>query len=159
MLGSFIPVSAVLFCLAIASTQAWLFYHRYNRPTYTWIVISLVGFFVAVPLAVTAGCLSIALFRLDVLQNGKHGAIASIAIIMSFGVVMILSQWLILRRRVSAPMLQASLNVVLGTATWLFFVSQLKDTPVGLLSLIVLSIVLGVGLGGIIHKTLNSWIA
>ena len=72
---------------------------------------------------------------------------------------MIVFQWLILRESVSKPILQASLNVILGMATWLLLQPRMfeyEDVALGFPLFFVLSVVLGAGLGGIIHKILNS---
>lgn len=92
------------------------------------------------------------------LQNGQHSAIASIAMVATFGVIMALLQWLILRRKVNAPFLQAFLNVTFGTAIWLFLVSQIfnyENTVLGLPLFVVLSVILGMALGSMIHTALN----
>ncbi|KAM3102383.1 hypothetical protein ACKFKF_04840 [Phormidesmis sp. 146-12] len=139
-------------------TQAKLTCHHCDRTSYVWIGMSLLGLITAILSAIAVGLLSITLFRLDVLQNGQHGAIASMGMVVIFTVVMTLSQWIILRQSVTAPVLQASLNVVLGTAIWLLFVSRIleyEDTVLGLPLFAVLSIGLGAALGGVIHKVLN----
>jgi hypothetical protein len=92
MIGSVIPISALLFCLAIALTQAWLFHRRFDRATYSWIGMSILGLIVAVLCAIATGFLLLFLVRLDVLQNSQHGAIVSVAMMMVFGIVMVLSQ-------------------------------------------------------------------
>jgi hypothetical protein len=158
IMGSFVPISALLFCFALTMTQAWLTHHRGDRISYGWIGISLLGLVIAILGAIATGLLSITVFRLDVLQNGQHGGIAFIVMVFIFGVIMTLSQWLILRQRVDVPILQASLNVFFGTSTWLLFVSKIleyENAVLGLPLFVFLSVVLGVGLGGIIHKILN----
>jgi uncharacterized membrane protein YhhN len=158
IMGSFVPVSALLFCVVLTATQAGLTHPHCNRASYVWIGMSLLGLITAVLGAIAIGLLSIALFRLDVLQNGQHGGIAFMVMVTVFAVIMALSQWLILRRKVSAPALQATLNTIFGTSTWLLFVSQIleyENTGLGLPLFVVLSMGLGVGLGGIIHKILN----
>jgi hypothetical protein len=167
IMGSFVPISALLFCLALTTIQVWLTHRRGDsfgvapcakRANYGWVVICLLGLVAAILGAIAIGFLSIALFRLDVLQNGQHGGVAFIIMVAVFTVMMTLSQWIILRRKVNTPALQAALNATLGTFTWLLFVSRLleyENAVLGLLLFAILSVVLGGGLGGIIHKILN----
>jgi Na+-driven multidrug efflux pump len=158
MIGSFVPISALIFCLAVATTQAWLTYHRHDRASYVWIGMSLLGLVAATLGAIAAWYLSIYIFRLDVLQNAQHGAIVVVAIIVIFGIMMILSQWFVLQGKVRAPMLQAALNIIFGAMTWLFLVSRFinyENVALGLPIFAFLSVVLGMGLGGLIHKVLS----
>jgi hypothetical protein len=158
MMGSFVPISALLFCLTLTATQAWLARRRCDRTSHIWIGTSLLGLITAILGAIATGLLAITLFQLDVLQNGQHGAIASVAMVATFGVIMALLQWLILRQKVNAPFLQAFFNVTFGTAIWLFLASQIfnyENTVMGLPLFVVLSVILGMALGSIIHTALN----
>lgn len=121
--------------------------------------MSLLGFIVASLGESTTWLLSMVLFRLDVLQNAQHGAIVYGAGVIIFGIIMTLSQRIILRRSVSFSELQASLNAILGTATWRLLASRVFDYGDSALvfpSFLVLTVVLDTVLGGIIHKVLNS---
>lgn len=120
--------------------------------------MSLLGWVVATLSAIAAWYLSIYVFRLDVLQNAQHGAIAVVAIIVISSIMMILSQWFVLQGKVRAPMLQAALNIIFGSMTWLFLMSQFinyENVALGLPTFAFLSVVLGMGLGGLIHKVLS----
>jgi hypothetical protein len=158
MMGNFVPISAGLFCLAYATTQAWLCQRRLDRVSYRWIGLSLVGLIVAILTMIAAWFLAIWLWRLDVLQNSQHGAIGSRVMLIVFSVMMIWSQWLVLRGRVRYPISQAVLNVISGTATWSFLVAGSfanADRELGLPLLLGGSVGLGAGLGGFVHKILH----
>ena len=159
-MGRFFLLLLLLFCSAIATTQAWLSRHRFDRTTYVWIGMSLLGIVVAYFGALAIWLLLIFVFGLDVLQNAQQAMIAFIPTAIIFVVNMIVSQWLILRESVRTPILQASLNVILGMVTWQLLdprIVEYEDIALGLPLFVVLSVVLGAGLGGIIHKILNSW--
>lgn len=159
-MGRFYTPLLLLFCFAIATTQAWLSQHRFGRTTYIWIGMSLLGVVVAFLGAIAIWFLLISLFRLDVLQNTQQAMIAGYPTAIIFVINLITSQWLIFREIASRPILQASLNVILGMGTWLLlsqWIFRYEDVALGLPLFIVLSVVLGAGVGGIIHKMLNSW--
>ena len=161
MIGILIVVSAVLFYLAIVSTQILLLNGRFNRLSYLSIGISIFGLVVALLGAIITGFISIFIFNLDILQSSQHGAIVSFIIITVFGAIIILSQQYILRARASTPIIQAFMNVIFGTATWLFLASQLakyQSMTLGFPIFILVSILSGVVLGAIIHGILNSFI-
>jgi MFS family permease len=160
IMGSFVPISALLFCFTLSVTQAWLTDRRCHRANYIWVGASLLGLVTATLGAIASLYLSIFLFQLDVLQNSQQGAIAITLTAVTFGVLMALFQWLILRRKVRNPFLQAALNVILGTLTWLFLVSRILDyanAALGLPLFILFSVLLGIGIGSVSHITLN-WI-
>lgn len=155
----FLPL-ILLFCFAIVTTQAWLSQHRFGRTAYSWIGLSFLGLVVAYLSAFVLG-LSLAFFaRLDPLQNAQDGAITFTSATILFVIILTLSQWLVLRESVSRPILQAALNVILGMVTWVLLSPRImghENMALGLPLAVVLLAVLGAGLGGIIHKILNSW--
>ncbi|KAM3091106.1 hypothetical protein ACKFKF_33810 [Phormidesmis sp. 146-12] len=153
-----ILISALLFWSAIAVTQAWLVYHRCDHTSYLWVGLSIVGLFVATTGSIIIGILAIFVFRLDILQNNQQAAIALLFVVAAFGLIMILSQWRILKGRVNSAIFQAGFNVVFGTSIWLFLVSKIEvqqEITLEMLSFILLSVFLGIGIGGVIHKILN----
>lgn len=158
MLGPFVPLSALLFCMALTASQARMSRRHRSRAGLIWVGGSILGLIISIFGAIALGYLSIALFRLDVLQNGTHGSIAAVAMVLMFSLIMALFQWAILRHNVSAPTLQAFFNAVFGTAAWFALITYLFEydqTWLGVPLLIVLSTVLGAGLGSLIHKFLN----
>jgi hypothetical protein len=162
MIGILIVISAVLFFLAIVITQILFINSRFNRFSYFWIGISILGLVVALLGAIITGLLSIFVFNLDVLQNSQHGVIASCVIITVFGAILIVFQLYILQRRVSIPILQAFMNVIFGTATWLFLASQVakyQTMTLGFPLFLLISVLSGVILGAIIHGILNSFLS
>lgn len=164
-MGRFLLPLILLFCFAIVTTQAWLSHHRFDRTTYSWIGMSFLGL-VAAHLSAFALVLLLALLaRLDLLQNAQHGAIAFTSAAILFVIILTLSQWLVLRERVSRPILQAALNAILGMVTYRLLSQGMmgyeriigyENIALGLPVSVVLYAVLGAGLGGIIHKILNS---
>ncbi len=158
-MGRFFLPLILLFCFAIVATQAWLSHPQLDRTTYSWIAISFLGL-IAAFFSATAIMLSLTfIFRLDILQNAQQATIAFIPAAIVFVVILGLSQWLVLRESVSRPLLQAALNIIFGIVTWVLLNQRIvayKNIALGLPLFVVLVAVLGVGLGGIIHKFLNS---
>lgn len=158
-MGRFFVPLIFLFCFAIVATQARISHHRFNRTTYNWIGLSLFGLVAAYISAVVLAFLLAFLARMDILQNAQQGRIAFTLAAIVFVSILTLSQWLVLRESVSRPILQAALNVILGMVTWSLFdsrISAYENIALGLPFSVVLFAVLGAGLGGIIHKILNS---
>lgn len=158
-MGRFFLPLILLFCFAIVATQAWLSHPQLDRTTYSWIAISFLGL-IAASFSAAAIMLSLTfIFRLDILQNAQQATIAFIPAAIVFVVILGLSQWLVLRESVSRPLLQAALNIILEIVTWVLLNQRIvayKNIALGLPLFVVLVAVLGVGLGGIIHKFLNS---
>lgn len=164
-MGRFFLPLIFLFCFAVVATQAWLSHHRCDRTTYSWIGMSFLGLVAAYLSAFALGLLLVLLARLDALQNAQQSAIAFIPATILFVSILLLSQWLVLRESVSRPILQAALNVILGMGTyrllsqWMMGYERIigyENIALGLPVSVVLYAVLGAGLGGIIHKILNS---
>ena len=158
-MGRFYTPLLLLFCFAIATTQAWLSQHRFGRTTYIWIGMSLLGLVVSYFGAIAVMILLIFAFRLDVLQNSQQATIAVAPTAIIFVINLITSQWLIFREIASRPILQASLNVILGMGTWLLlslWIFRYEDVALALPLFVVLLVGLGAGVGGIIHIILNS---
>lgn len=127
--------------------------------------MSFLGLVVAYLSAFALILLLALLARLDPLQNAQHGAITFTSATILFVIILTLSQWLVLRERVSRPILQAALNVILGMVTyrlssqWMMGYERIigyENIALGLPVSVVFYAVLGAGLGGIIHKILNS---
>lgn len=158
-MGHFFLPLILLFCFAIIATQAWLSHPQFDRTTYGWIAMSFLGLIAAYFSAVVIAFSLTSIFRLDILQNAQQATIAVIPAAIVFVVILSLSQWLVLRESVSRPILQAALNIILGMVTWVLLNPRIiayKNIALGLPLFVVLLAVLGVGLGGIIHKFLNS---
>jgi hypothetical protein len=157
-MGRFYTPLLLLFCFAIAITQAWLCQRRFDRTTYIWIGMSLLGLFVSYFGASAVMILLIFAFRLDVLQNSQQAALAVAPTAIIFVINLITSQWLIFREIARRPIRQASLNVILGMGTWLLlslWIFRYEDVALALPLFVVLLVVLGAGVGGIIHIILN----
>lgn len=164
-MGRFLLPLIFLFCFAIVATQAWLSHHRFDRTSYSWIGMSFLGLVATYLSAFALALLLSLLARLDPLQNTQHGTIVFTSATIIFVILLTLSQWLVLQERVSRPILQAALNVILGMVTytllsqWMMGYERIigyENIALGLPVSVVLYAVLGAGLGGSIHKILNS---
>ncbi|HEY9641063.1 MAG TPA: hypothetical protein V6C57_11305 [Coleofasciculaceae cyanobacterium] len=150
-------VSAFLFCLTMAIAQAWL---MRLTPFYRWLWIgfNLIGLALALFVALkTLYFLPVLFPRLDVLQNSQHAAMALWITAIAFGTTWSLSQWLVLRGQVHAPMLRSVTNVLLGTVSWTLMVAQLAfflETSSGIPWMPLLL----VGMAGLVVGAVANWL-
>jgi hypothetical protein len=151
--------SAFLFCLAIAIAQSWLMQLRPQSIYWLWIGMNVAGLAIALAVAVGIAYLLPSIFPLDVLQNSQHAAIVICTMVIISGVIMSLSQWLVLRGRVEAPILRSVANVIVGTSTWFFLRTRVEifsnaTTKTFWLSL-VLTVLAGAIVGGLTDRVIS----
>ncbi|NJL37526.1 MAG: hypothetical protein HC840_10045 [Leptolyngbyaceae cyanobacterium RM2_2_4] len=154
----YIPISAILFSLALSSVQSWLMHLRFNSLTgWLWLGVNTIGLAIAFVIAVGSLYPLVRIFRLDVLQNGTHGSIAMVAAIAIFTVVMIALQWSVLRRQVKASLLQAGLNVVVGAGAWFYLTTLFPTDHAGNISSLLLftSLVSGTFVGAALERAVT----
>jgi len=156
---SVILASAFLFCLAIAIAQAWLMQLRPQFIRWLWIGMNVAGLAIALAVALGIAYLLPSLFPLDVLQNSQHAAIVICTTVVTFGVIMSLSQWLVLRGRVNAPILRSVANVIVGTSTYFFLgtrVGIFSNATIKILWLpLVLTVLAGAVVGGLTDRVIS----
>lgn len=165
-MGRFFLPLILLFCFAFVATQAWLSQHRFDRTTYRWIGISFLGLVIAYLSAFVLGLSLSLLANLDPLQRSPDGTIVFTSATVFFMIILAVFQWFVLRESVSRPILQAALNAILGLVTYTLISQGMmgyermigyENIALGLPVSVVVYAVFGAGLGGVIHKILNSW--
>lgn len=151
----YLIASALLFCLGIASTQAWLMNLWSGSIGWLWLGINCVGMIAAYLSAAGTTILLIKIFPLDVLQNNLHSGIALYPAIVVFAMVMSVLRWIILRQRVNAPIARAVLPIAVGMLVWALLGSEAGlyyPTSEQLGLFLLLSLMAGVLVGGVTDK-------
>lgn len=164
-MGRFFLPLILLYCFEFVAAQAWLSQHRFDHTIYRWIGISFLGLVAAYFSAAILWLSLVFLAGLDPLQRSPDGEIAFTSATILFMIILTLFQWFVLRESVSRPILQAALNVILGMVTynllspWITAYEKIvgyENIALALPVSVVVYAVFGAGLGGSIHKILNS---
>ncbi len=142
----------------MAFTQAWLMRFWFRAIGWLWLGMNAAGLVVAFLVAQGTIYLLAYGFSLDLLQNSQDAAFVIGLAVIAFGVTMSLSQWLVLRRRIDAPLLRTVTNVIVGSSTWILLVTRmtrLSNVMASVWLFFVLAVVAGVVVGGVTERVVS----
>ena len=151
--ASFSLITVLLFWLSSAMVQHWMLPNQGFRSLGRWLGFTLAGVIVGVLVLYSLVWFLFFVVPLDVLQNANHGFIFVAINVLVFVSVVVITQWLILRRRVTAARRWALAIGIGGTLIWalnLYLMVFLQVfIPAPQFSTLLIPLLLGSGLGWI----------